>query len=153
MTTDSLYEIVSPSDPYTIRGEVEPVCLAVVLIGHGKLGLHDARGSNVDQAFFDPFSRTSEKLDAHWREHFGRPWEAAMEALKPDVAAVLESVVIGSVARRADYESAMAAIDDDGKQREFAAAWRERHRSSMSDIGGYAAKLAALVRKAIGENQ
>lgn len=31
MTTDNLYEIVSPSDPYTIRGEIEPVYLAVLV--------------------------------------------------------------------------------------------------------------------------
>jgi len=139
-----LYEIVNPSDAYSIAGEREVVCAAVVFLGEGMYGLNDAEGASVLPLFFGP--RGEAQLDKFWREQFGHPFGDAIERRREEIAAALETVTIGNRAERARMERVLAAISSPEEREKAKAAWHDERRGSMNDIGAHAAALAKAIR-------
>jgi hypothetical protein len=138
-----LFEIVNPSDPYTIQGEREPVCAAALLLGNGMYPVVPVAGG--PQVL--PFLALSgeDGLDTWWREAFGRSFSESLQ-LRGAVAEALESVMIGSAADRARMERVLAAISSPEDRERARAAWHDERRSSTNDIGRQAAALAARIR-------
>lgn len=119
------YEIVNPSDPYTIRGEREAVFAAIVLLSDGAYGARsasDIAGLPILAFHRDPL--------AWWREQFGRGIDESLRALEPQIADALATVTLG---RPDDAERGIV----------------RRERSSMNDIRERAILLAAGIRTAI----
>jgi len=135
-----IYEIVNPSDHYTIACEDERIaCAATLLLGDGKYGL------SVDGASVMPVFLFGGGLE-WWAEKFTEPLETVL-GRRGEIAICLRSVVIGD---RTSFEAAIAAIDDAGKRAGFVETWNDRHRSSTNDIGAHALHLAEQLEKPKG---
>lgn len=145
-TQGGLYEIVNPSDPYTLRAPSALVAsIAVILVGSGQYGIEaigDSEPAAMPMFAFCPNSALDEWCLRVGGDTFG----ALLEANRAAVADCLDSVLFGPADRRAMYEAACAAIDDPQKLERFKAEWHDR-RSSMNDIGGRAWAMAAGLRK------
>lgn len=86
-----IYEIINPSDPYTIEGDdIAVVCVATAILGEGAYGLQTADGAEVMPILL--FGR-----DETWfPERFGASFSELLQATPRDVlAACLESVKLG----------------------------------------------------------
>jgi hypothetical protein len=126
-----VFEIANPSDKYTIKGPFMACAIAVAMLGNGAYGI---KGTPVLFGW-----------DAWLKEKGIEDLSAHIAAHKIEIAAALESVLIGSEADRREVESALALMPEDKR-----AAWlAERHdnrRSSMNNIGERAHKLARAIR-------
>jgi hypothetical protein len=139
----SLWNIINMSDPYTLRSDDhEAIAAAFLMLGEGCLGVDELDVASPRRLPMFAFGRAGD-LEPWWIETFGHP--PSLEGLELRMAAVLETVVIGRPAARADYEAAMSAIEDPARRAAFATEWHDRHRTSLNDIGKrcrlYAAKL------------
>ena len=130
-------EIVNPSDAYTLRTDnFVNGAVAVAILGNGQYGLQGENGERSPVLFgWDGWFKENhiDDLSQYVREHAN------------EIADILDTVLIGHEYDRREVESALAKMSaEDGRQ------WLEqRHdcrRSSMNDIGGYAAKLAKSLR-------
>lgn len=135
------WEIINPSDKYTITAPTfAAAAAAALLIGEGKLALEPEHDEGQRMPLF-LFGGHEEFI----AEHFGGDLVRWIDDHKSEVADALDSVLLGGLGRRADYDAAVAAIDDPEKLARFRERWQEK-RSSMNDIGGYAHRLAAHLR-------
>lgn len=149
MTTDTthLYEIINPSDAYTMRSESDlAACLACLFLGTGQYGLQ-----RLDNDFEMPifmFGGVEEWYD----KTFGVKviGEAFVEH-KELVIAALESVMIGSRDIRRATEEALDYITDPEKRAAYLAKMHDERRSSMNDIGGRALSLVRSMRSVGGD--
>jgi hypothetical protein len=115
-----IYEIVNPSDPYSIDGEREAVCAAVLLLGEGMYGVQAQDGEReLPVLAFCP----GDQPERWWREQFGRSIGDSLSALRAEMAAALATVRLGRPGDPAP-----------------------RERSSLNDIGARATRLAARLR-------
>lgn len=139
----NLYELINPSDPYTFKAKnivVAGVAVALISTSYG--------AEQVDPKVENP-PRTpilvgwadwlyENNIDAEW-----------IEENHEDIAAALDSFLIGGQLAREDIESAMAEMPE-----ETAKKWRnerqERHRSSLNRIGEIAYETAKHLRKKYG---
>jgi len=118
------FEIINPSDPYTMTApDLEVAAVAVSLLGDGKYplkGLGDDAGQDVPPFLFGGH-------DEWFASKFGMNYEATAEHVlnhrAGELAESLDSVTLG----------------------------KER-RSSLNDIGGRARSLATAVRRHVGPN-
>jgi hypothetical protein len=134
-----IYEIINPSDPYTLESDDFAVaCLATLLIGEGRFALH-AVGDQQQRMPIFLFGNP----DGWLIQTFGKSLETFLEQTPPEaLAACLDSVLIGSPQDRQTYQEGLALIDDPAKKKQWRDTWHDQHRSSMNDIGRWAHKLA-----------
>ena len=138
-----IYEIVNPSDPYTLRAPDRATAVAACfLLGEGQYSLRARDGESACPLFLlggDP-------LD--WYEgEFGVRLPAVLENRLAEVAAALESVLYGSFADREEIDAATALMAPDAVAG-FLAERHERRRSSLNNIGAKAWAIAAALRRA-----
>lgn len=132
-----VYEVINPSDPYTFEApDLEIAAAAIFLIGGG----HYAA---------DPFDKDQDRVpifllggSEEWvQEKFGADIEAWFCRVKaerlPEVCAALESFLYGGLLAREDWK---------GRTQDERAAYNERHRTSMNNIGKRAFSIAASLR-------
>lgn len=128
-----IFEIVNPSDACTLEAEnFEVAAVACLIIGDGMYGLRQVGGDKeMPILAFGPGS-----ADKWFVEHFGRPVEASLDALKmaPELVTCLDSVLLGTPRHREVYAAAMEAIADQAGRDKFKATWHDKHRSSVNDI-------------------
>lgn len=142
-----LYEIVNPSDHYTLKAANYPAAwAAILLLGNGLYGLKqiDPPPQGAADVFrLSPFADEAE-LEAVSKEICGCSLSEfiAIPDNMDHMAAALESVVIGD---RKLYEATIAALAP-GKRAAWAKQWKDRNRSSTSDIGASAAWAAGRLR-------
>lgn len=141
-TTEFLYNLINPSDPYTFRAEdQETAALAVFCLSpaYGAENLSEPDAGDVPVLLFsDP---------AEWyQEQFGRTPDEGLEAKKPAVIRALKSFVLGNERDRKRYEAAMACITEPEQREIFAREWRDG-RTSMNNIGLRAEKMAEALEK------
>lgn len=145
-----IYEIVNPSDPYTIEADdLEIAFAACIILGRGQYGLDALQpgGKIVPLMIFGG----TEQAETYCQEEFGKTLEevidSALDQRKLELANCLDSVLIGrGLESRQRYQEALTeyAIIDEPAYR------MKRHdemRSSMNDIGGRAYRIAARLRK------
>lgn len=140
-----VYEIINPSDTYTLKAASDEVAtLAILLLGNGNYGGHK-RGDDAFSVPMTLFSRNPQaEVDAAFAKYGG--FIAAIKAMNQDVAEALESVLIGSFSDRDIAESALLQMPEVEQRVKWL---RDRHntmRSSMNDIGKTALNMAEKLR-------
>jgi len=122
--TNMKFEIINPSDPYTMTApDLEVASVAVCFLGDGKYmleGLDDAAGHGVP-AFL--FGGHDEWFSSKFGMSFSETAEHVMNHRSDDLAAALDSVTL-----------------------------RLARASSLNDIGGRARALAQAVRRKVQHN-
>ena len=141
-TTEFLYNLINPSDPYTFRAEdQETAALAVFCLGpaYGAENLSGTGSGDVPVLLFsDP--------KVWYQEQFGRTPDEGLEAKKPAVIRALKSFILGNERDRKRYEAAMACIREPERREVFGREWRDG-RTSMNNIGLRAEKMAEALEK------
>lgn len=141
-----LYDIVNPSDSYTIRADdLKIAAAACVLLGRG-------------QYAFDPLEKGGKRvplmlfggMDKWFMDHFDQDADAALtdviENRAAELADCLDSCVIGKIHDRRDHEAALSLIESPEERDKFRAERHDRRRSSLNDIGGRAYEMAKNLR-------
>lgn len=135
------WEIINPSDKYSLQARDFPTAAAAcLLLGEGRMGL-DPETDEQPRCPVFIFGGHESFVD----EYFGGDLSGWIDAHLEAVADCLDSVLLGGFSRRRDFDAAVAAIDDPAKLATFREAWLDK-RSSLNNIGGYAAELAAHLR-------
>ncbi len=138
-----IYEIINPSDPYTLECDRFDVATAAIfLLGNGRLSL---RGD--DEAHCSPLCLFG-GMREWFVERFGEELEPFIEGNMVALAIALDSVLIGDAHDRRDYYKALALITDLENRVKWRDGYLDRRRSSMNNIGGAAYRLAAQLREA-----
>src|ERR1022692_1793104 len=131
-----LCEIINPSDPYTLRCEnFVAAAAAICVLGSGNMGLESQDHKHRTPILFG--------WDA-WLEENGVGNGYVVEH-RLEIADILDSVMIGSYADRADAEAMLELIPED-KRSEWLEGRHDRHRSSMNNIGKVCQQWAAKLR-------
>ena len=139
-----IFEIINPSDHYTIESEEWDVaCVSCLILGKGQYSLQEVDGEHYMPIFI------LGSLEKWVEEEFGKPVEEFMASVdKIDIVTCLNSILIGN---RADYIQGLG--DKTGAEADaFWEEWHERKRSSMNDIGAYARNYAAKLHEMETEN-
>jgi hypothetical protein len=149
-----LYEIVNPSDPYTFEAPTfEIAAVAIVLLAEGQLGVKPV-GDDPEDARELPLLLFDS--DGKWFEENLFPLEKIGDFLdkhSEEIAAALDSVVIGGELDRSLFLTALARQEDDTKEA-YRVAWHNKKRSSINDIGRSAWEMAKGIREtAAGKNE
>jgi hypothetical protein len=126
------YEIINPSDPYTMRADDFLIAaVTVAMLGNGKYGIEGSPILFGWDAFFEKHEIDLPKfIDAHLEE----------------IIACMDSVLIGRESNRIDVESALEAMTPENRE-SYLEKWIDRRRSSMNDIGAGAKRWADALRK------
>ena len=137
-----VYEIINPSDPYTLRAADPAIAAAACfLLGEGQYSLHTPDGESACPLFLfggDPLG---------WYERqFGTAFPTVLENRRAEVAAALESVLYGNFSAREEIDAATALMAP-GAVRGFLAERHERLRSSLNNIGRRAWAIAEALRE------
>lgn len=143
-----LFEIINPSDAYTIEApDMEIAACACIVLGRGHYAFEEIGGdAEVPMFLFGGH-------DAWFKQQFGgtldETLDRVMKERREDLAACLDSVLIGSGADRDTYHRGLALIDDPAKRAEWRAQWHDERRSSLNDIGGNAYRIAEQLREVL----
>lgn len=145
-----LYEIINPSDPYTIEADsLDIAFMACVLLGNGQYEFRPFEDGGTPVPFF-MFGGTDE-----WcKEHLGKTFHEVADDVRvnkrEEMAKCLDSCLIGSANDRRTYYLGLELIEDPVKRERWWFEWHDKRRSSLNDIGGRAHKMAQNFRKPIG---
>lgn len=135
----ALYEIINPSDGYTIESNDEmTVCASVIILGRGQYGLTNEDGEDVLPIliFGNP--------DEFFKSKFECTFMEAMKKCKPNIPGCLETVLIGDFNdRRTFFENNSREDKEFENKRDV---YHDKKRSSMNDIGANAYRLAKTFR-------
>lgn len=138
-----IYEIINPSDAYTIKSESKAVaCLACLMVGEGQYGLQDEEGESLL-----PFFMFGGDPNTWFKEEFGLELGAFIDDSLEEIADCLDTIIIGSINTRQGVEAMLEAISDPVEREKALAAWQDKKRSSMNDIGSHAKALAKAFRE------
>jgi hypothetical protein len=141
-----IYEIINPSDAYTLIAEDRSVAAVVcLLLGDGKYALRPEADGAPDVPMF--LFATAEDIDKWFLKEFGRTAEQCMDGHEQDIIDCLATVLIGD---RKQHDDLRGLIVEE-KLPEFETKWHASHRSSMNDIGArakhYEKQLRATLKK------
>jgi hypothetical protein len=142
-----IFDLINMSDQYTFAADdLECAALTTILLGSGQYSAKQICGDATVPFFM--FGGH----DEWFMDNFGRGLEASVALFRGaracELIACLESVVIGD---REEYERTLAMIPTD-KKVEWIAAWNDKRRSSLNDIGARAKRIAsALTEQTIPE--
>jgi hypothetical protein len=146
-----VWEIINPSDAYTIEApDFRTAAAAVLVLGEGKYGL---RPEDEDEGESMPLFLFGGH-EGFLATHFGGE-DGLGEFIRDNpgpLADAFDSVLLGRFDRRRDYKAALAAIDDPVKREQFRDAWHD-NRSSLNDIGGRARDIARHLRGRAGTTE
>jgi hypothetical protein len=143
------YELINPSDPYTFHADDPLVAQAVAIwLGNGKMGLHDEKNGDYHTLLF---LMKADAIDEHLRTTFGMEFKVFVMAHRAQIADALDSVMTCGFHDRRIFDEAMKRIDDPVKREEYRALVHDKNRTSMSDFGTYAWKLAASIRQQLAK--
>lgn len=139
MSEKKIYEIVNPSDPYTMVAENEAVAfVACLLLGRGAYGLREGEREAC------PLFRFGGDPEAWLKEKHGVGIDETIAQNKQELVRVLRSVQIGTRSDRATLDE---AIEKCG--REWMLRRHDEKRSSLNDIGRRAWLIAERVELSI----
>ncbi|NTF17925.1 hypothetical protein G6L37_05880 [Agrobacterium rubi] len=141
----SIWNITSPSDPVTIdTDDFKLAAFFTCILGNG---LYFAKEWGVESPRIVPFM-TEEGFDDWFVTHFGAGYEASAISIdKAALAAVFDTVIVGTPEDRAQAEAELAAITNP-KRRKLARQRINRDRASTGwQIFEHAEKWADKLRK------
>lgn len=134
-----IFELINPSDAYTFHAEDVKVAQAVSLLaGAGAYGLKDENGGS--HSLLVAFMGIKEAT-ALLETIFG-PFGVFRDEHREEIAAALDSMQIGDIPSRRNFDAAMEAITDPAKRKTFREEAHERNRSSLNDIGTFCWEMA-----------
>ena len=146
-----LYEIVNPSDPYTIEAPSLDVAVMVsILLGQGNYQFKSLDGGE-DIPFFS-FGGGDAWCKKHFKEDLMDLSNRVMDTNLSGVADCLDSVLYGDAEDRVEF----LAETKDMSRATFVATRAIRQGdlcTSMNDIGGLAYRMAAKLRKSIEDGK
>jgi hypothetical protein len=139
-----IYEIINPSDPYTIDGPLKTCAVAVTYLGHGHYALRDDKGKVALPVFI--FGGVGD-LNDFFQETFGESFKDADASITTtELADVMNSVLIGRIRDRAEILDHINSVPED--QREVKRSFiLDQRRSSMNNIGQAAWNYAVELRR------
>lgn len=95
-----IYEIINPSDPYTMAAKNPQVAkFCNILLGNGLYGLKDEEGNKVLGIVF-----TDEELEEILKKEFGEDISEFMKTHKDEINDCFNSVMIGNLKDRPAYD-------------------------------------------------
>ena len=153
-----VYEIINPSDPYTIEADFEAATIAITLLGKGFYGLKDGDKKMVVPLLF---VFTENGTDDWFQNNLGGSTGEVLGKLKGDdidlmerVIAALKSIVIGSFEEREVYNSMMVNLSkEEAASKDWT--WHDERRTSLTDIRraalAWASVLSQVVQKSAQE--
>jgi hypothetical protein len=145
-----VYEIVNPSDAYTMEAsDLAVAAVACLYLGNGQYGLRAVHPDDAPGVPVFMFGKTAD-VERWFAETCGCTMAAAF-ARRAAVADALDSVLAGSLRDRQTNADALALIDDEAKRQEWREKWLDRRRSSLNNIGGRAMHYAKHLREAIAQ--
>lgn len=137
-----LFELINPSDQYTFYApNIEVAAVAAIQLSTS-FGAKEIGGDERTPVMFGWQEWLDDRgITAEWTSDH-----------REEIAAALESFLIGSPSHRADVESMLAELPEEKRE-----AWRakrqDRHRSSLNQIGEAAYKYAAAIRKKLNKRK
>ena len=136
----AIFEIINPSDTYTLKTErFDLACCVALMLGSGNFGLREIGGDRHMPIFL--FGGE----DAWLNEQFGLSLdEFFSKCICAELCQVFASVLIGSPSDRATFESAVSLMNEDAAA-VFRADYQDRKRSSMNNIGALASEYEKAV--------
>lgn len=143
-----IYDVINPSDPVTIEADTPLVAgLAVLALGHGKFAAVDEDGSTaIPLMLFGGMAAVNEWLAAVGYEG---ELSAALAEHRAAIAACLRTAMVASISERRGLTAALAA--GGGDTAAALAAFNEDRRSSMNNICGRAALIAASYEEGLDD--
>ncbi len=135
------YEISNPSDPYTFETDSHEVAALVIFLLGPMYGAKPEEGDDTKGVPIFLFGGAKE----WYKDSFGRTPTEGLDALETELAAALDSVMLGHFADRHRYNAALEAIDDPEKRRKFIEKWQDDH-TSLNDIGTRCHQYAKAIR-------
>ena len=140
-----IYEIINPSDPYTLEADEPSVACAACLLLSPAFGLRSQDDSvNMPPARFAGYQEWFE-------EHFHANVDKFIKSHLLEIVAVLDSVLIGEAQDRIDFYEALKLTDDPAKKQQWREQYLARRRSSMNNIGGEAMRMADGIRASVAK--
>lgn len=143
-----IYEIINPSDPYTIECESFLIAaLSCVLLGEGRYAFEPDDESESVPIFL--FGGSEE-----WFENkFNSTLSELFESNKLKVSEALSSVLIGNKEDRKSYFTALELIEGDEKKERYRQQYLDDRRSSMNNIGERAIQLSKILKEKVENNE
>ncbi|MEN6325810.1 MAG: hypothetical protein ABFD18_06350 [Syntrophomonas sp.] len=141
-----IFEIINPSDKYTLEtDDFKTACIAVLILGEGKYSIDQVDG-NLNMPIF-----LFGGHDEWFKAQFGSTVSEVMESITGEywlkIAECLDSVMIGGPNKRKMYYDALTLIEGEDKKKEWRDKWHDTYRGSMNNIGSRAWALAEVLRK------
>ena len=138
--SEQVWEIINPSDRYTIAGARAVVGVAVLLLTNGQTPVVNVE-DRADEAL--PFIWTEEALTAWCAANLGgQPPKVYLDEHREEIAAALDSVIVGN---RQQYELALEAESPENVGA-FRLRWDDEHRTSLRQLGVAAWTIAKRLR-------
>lgn len=142
-----LYDIINPSDRYTIEcSSLDVAVMASVLLGQGNYGLRSLDGGQ-DVPMFS-FGGGDEWCRKHCGEDLMSLSNRVMDEKLSEIADSLDSVLYGDKQDRVEFLESTKGMDRANFMAERIMR-QDARRSSTNDIGERAYRMAAKLRKAI----
>jgi len=144
-----LYDIVNPSDAYTIEApDLEIATVACCVLGEGQYAFRPIGDETAQEVPLMMFGGTDEWFQQHFNgRDAGAVIGDVMEHRSADLADCLDSCLIGDAHSRQEYSRALELIESPENREKFRAERHDQRRSSMNDIGGRAYKIAKRLRE------
>lgn len=141
-----IFEIINPSDSYTMESDEWPVAVyAGLILGEGTYGLEGLDNDNNLPVFL--FGGYNEWIKEEFGSDF-KPWVQEMfDNKKIAIADCLDSVLIGSKSDRESYNKGLEFITEASAKKEWRDHWHDKRRSSLNNIGLRAWTLAERLRE------
>ena len=127
-----LYEIINPSDPYTIEAmSTEIAFMACVCLGSGQYAFDPLEDGGVRiPLFFGPTNVIDDWCKANLG---GRSFREVAHHVRSEkrveLADCLDSCLIGKAADRDTYRAGLELIDDPRKREEWCFRWHDKRRT------------------------
>ncbi len=144
-----LYQIINPSDSYTIDcPDLEIATVACCMLGGGQYGFEPLDDGAVAVPMF-LFGGVQDFCEKHFKQAFDDVRARVTTHRVAALADALDSVLIGKDAyKRAQKLAEWAALPPE-QMRALRAVYHDKRRTSMNDIGGRAYEMAERLRKGV----